>query len=103
MVLRRKYLTHNCSTEERDFDGTLGSGDFSGPDEYRIHVGRDNVDFDGEQNIYFSAEMTVGRRWGDHVQISFHDELSDDKTALLYGMRQMAADLADAIKYLENL
>jgi hypothetical protein len=102
LYLWRLILSSNLAGEKY-FTGTLGSSDYSGPDEYRICVGKDIVNFDHETEIYYSAEMLIGRRWGDHVVVNFHDELSPDKTKLLYGMRQMVTDLQDAIKYLESL
>lgn len=93
----------NCDTTEKYFQGTLGSDECFGPDEYRIYIGKDVVDMPGGEETYYSADMSIGRRWGDHMVVTFHDELSEDKTKLLYGMRQMVNDLQDAIAYLEQL
>ncbi len=96
--------SHDCETTEQSFTGTLGSEEVTGPDEYRITVSKDVIKCpDNDDDTIYMAEMTIGRRWGDHMIISFHDELSDDKTKLLYGMRQMIEDLKDAVTFLESL
>lgn len=96
--------SHDCETTEQTFGGTLGNEEYSGPDEYKITVFKDVITCsDGDTDTMYMAEMVIGRRWGDHAVITFHDELSDDKTKLLYGMRQMIEDLKDAVNYLESL
>lgn len=96
--------SHNCDTTGQFFTGTLGSEEHTGPAEYRIDISKDVISCDDDiAEVYYSAEMTIGRRWGDHLTVFFHDELSDDKTRLLYGMRQMIEDLKDAVTFLESL
>lgn len=94
----------SCQTTEKEFVGVLGSAEVTGPDEYKITVTKDVVELsDGSMRTYYFADMLVGRRWADHLPISFGDVGEGTKEHLLYGMRQMREDLNDAIKYLEEL
>jgi hypothetical protein len=100
--------TKDCKLTEHITGNQFGDGDYD--IEYRFVVERDEWPVKGGgTSVWYSADITIGTRWGDHNSYSFGigsfpgDNETAERAAVVKNMEQFRDDLNKAIEAFKSL